>query len=101
MEDTYDCVILGTGLTECVLSGLLSVEGNKVLVLDRNDYQGEDCASLTLEALCKHMGEKENIDQAKFGRSRDYNIDLIPKFLMAKGKILFKQLIAFMFAYFI
>lgn len=28
-------IILGTGLTECVLSGLLSVEGKKVLHMDR------------------------------------------------------------------
>ena len=30
----------GTGLTECLLSGLLSVEGKKVLHLDRNQYYG-------------------------------------------------------------
>ncbi len=28
------------GLTECVLSGLLSVEGKKVLHIDRQDYYG-------------------------------------------------------------
>lgn len=28
-------IILGTGLTECVLSGLLSVDGAKVLHMDR------------------------------------------------------------------
>ena len=26
----YDVVVLGTGLTECVLSGVLSVKGKKV-----------------------------------------------------------------------
>lgn len=31
---------LGTGLTECLLSGLFSVEGKKVLHLDRNQYYG-------------------------------------------------------------
>jgi Rab GDP dissociation inhibitor len=39
---------LGTGLTECILSGLLSVEGKKVLHMDRNDYYGGDGASLNL-----------------------------------------------------
>ena len=39
---------MGTGLTECVLSGLLSVEGKKVLHMDRNDYYGGDSASLNL-----------------------------------------------------
>jgi RAB protein geranylgeranyltransferase component A len=44
----YQVVVLGTGLTECILSGLLSVEGKKVLHMDRNDYYGGDSASLTL-----------------------------------------------------
>jgi len=29
----YDVVVLGTGLTECVLSGVLSVKGKKVVSL--------------------------------------------------------------------
>lgn len=31
MEDTYDVIILGTGLTECILSGLLSGNLKKLL----------------------------------------------------------------------
>lgn len=38
----------GTGLTECILSGLLSVDGQKVLHMDRNDYYGGESASLNL-----------------------------------------------------
>jgi Rab GDP dissociation inhibitor len=55
MDEEYDIIVLGTtnhslgscniniagtGLTECLLSGLLSVEGKKVLHLDRNRYYG-------------------------------------------------------------
>lgn len=29
MEETYDAIVLGTGLKECIISGLLSVEGYK------------------------------------------------------------------------
>lgn len=53
----YDVVVLGTGrllyyvitdfgpdyaagLTECVLSGVMSVKGKKVLHIDRNDHYG-------------------------------------------------------------
>jgi Rab GDP dissociation inhibitor len=86
MDQEYDVCVLGTGLTECVLSGLLSVEGLKVLHMDRNDYYGGDCASLNLEQLYKFMKE-ETAPDAKLGRSRDYNVDLIPKFLMANGKL--------------
>ena len=30
----YDLIVIGTGVTESILSGLLSLEGNKVLNLD-------------------------------------------------------------------
>ena len=30
MEEEYDVIVLGTGLKECILSGLLSVDKKKV-----------------------------------------------------------------------
>ncbi len=30
MDEDYDAIVLGTGLKECILSGLLSVDGLKV-----------------------------------------------------------------------
>mmetsp|Transcript_6489 Transcript_6489/g.7047 ORF Transcript_6489/g.7047 Transcript_6489/m.7047 type:complete len:445 (-) Transcript_6489:64-1398(-) len=86
MEEEYDVIVLGTGLTECVLSGLLSVDGKKVLHMDRNDYYGAECASLNLEQLFEHFKE-EGKPPESFGRARDYNVDLIPKFLMANGTL--------------
>lgn len=50
-DEHYDVIVLGTGLTECVLSGLLSMEGKKVLHLDRNAYYGGECASLSLSKV--------------------------------------------------
>jgi RAB protein geranylgeranyltransferase component A len=47
-DDEYDVVVLGTGLVECIMSSLLSMEGKKVLHMDRNDYYGGECASLNL-----------------------------------------------------
>jgi len=44
-------IVLGTGLTECILSGVLSVEGKKVLHMDRNDYYGGESASLNLQQV--------------------------------------------------
>jgi Rab GDP dissociation inhibitor len=83
MDEEYDCIILGTGLKECILSGVLSVEGKKVLHMDRNDYYGGDSASLNLEQLYKKFGMGE--PPAALGSSRDYNVDLVPKFVMATG----------------
>lgn len=47
-NNTYDAIILGTGLKEGIISALLSVHGKKVLHIDRNDYYGAECASLNL-----------------------------------------------------
>ena len=35
MDQEYDAVILGTGLKDCLLAGLLSEDGMKVLHMDR------------------------------------------------------------------
>jgi len=86
MDEEYDAIICGTGLTECMVSGLLSVKGKKVLHVDRNDYYGAEAASLNLTNLFK----KFRGDQAPppaYGSNRDWNVDLIPKFIMADGKL--------------
>lgn len=79
MNEEYDVIVMGTGLKECILSGLLSVDGKKVLHLDRNNYYGADCASLNLEQLyTKLRGEGQKPNPA-LGASREYNVDLVPK----------------------
>lgn len=55
MDEEYDAIVLGTGLKvqadtewwmimsgiqECIISGMLSVSGKKVLHIDRNNYYG-------------------------------------------------------------
>jgi hypothetical protein len=32
MDEEYDVIVLGTGLKECIISGLLSVDGLKVCI---------------------------------------------------------------------
>lgn len=154
MDEEYDAIVLGTGLKECILSGMLSVSGKKVLHIDRNTYYGGDTgiifdfhgcfysiffvrrisitmkwvilrseslnlfkiaqirdwwwhnnkkffvqlffrlyfpASITpLEELFAKFKQENPGD--KYGRGRDWNVDLIPKFLMANG-LLVKLLI--------
>lgn len=87
MDEKYDVIVLGTGLKECILSGLLSVSGKKVLHMDRNKYYGGASASLSpLEELYKHFGRKDPPPES-MGRGRDWNVDLVPKFLMANGQL--------------
>jgi len=86
MDEEYDCIVLGTGLVECVISGMLSVSGKKVLHMDRNKYYGGESASITpLEDLFSKFGLPA--PDASYGRGRDWNVDLIPKFLMANGQL--------------
>lgn len=87
MDEEYDCIVLGTGLKECILSGMLSVSGKKVLHIDRNKYYGGESASITpLEDFFDKFNlPKESVPE--YGRSRDWNVDLIPKFLMANGEL--------------
>ncbi|PWZ18603.1 Guanosine nucleotide diphosphate dissociation inhibitor 1 [Zea mays] len=102
MDEEYDVIVLGTGLKECILSGLLSVDGLKVaacslqnggddrkvrvLHMDRNDYYGGDSTSLNLNQLWKRF-RGEDKPPAHLGASRDYNVDMVPKFMMANGTL--------------
>jgi GDP dissociation inhibitor len=84
-DGEYDAIVLGTGLKECVISGLLSVKGKRVLQLDRNSYYGGDGASLNLSNLFDKF--QAGTPPAGLGENRDYNVDLIPKFIMATGNL--------------
>jgi len=86
MDDEYDVIVLGTGLKECILSGLFSVSGKKVLHMDRNDYYGGASASLNLEQLFTQFKEGKKAPES-LGRARDYNVDIVPKFIMASGTL--------------
>lgn len=68
------------------MSGLLSVLGKKVLVIDRNNYYGGACASLNLTNLYAKFRPEEEPPKA-LGQNRDYNVDLVPKFIMACGNL--------------
>lgn len=86
MEEEYDIIICGTGLVECVLSGLLSVSGYKVLHVDRNPYYGGESASIDLNQLYEKFGRKDP-PPSSLGESRFYCVDLIPKVLMSAGEL--------------
>ncbi len=63
----------------------MSVSGKKVLHVDRNDYYGAESASISpLDKLYEKFGKKDKPPQS-FGRPRDWNVDLIPKFIMSDG----------------
>ncbi|KAL2511971.1 Guanosine nucleotide diphosphate dissociation inhibitor [Abeliophyllum distichum] len=108
MDEEYGGIVLGTGLkshSQC----LLSVDGLKVLHADKNDYYGGASCSLNLTQINTVIftfsvllvcvvtlsssysfgsisgGNDEPIE--KLGASREYNVDMIPKFMMANGTL--------------
>ncbi|PWA50436.1 GDP dissociation inhibitor [Artemisia annua] len=84
MDEEYDAIVLGTGLKECILSGLLSaVENYKVLHMDRNDYYGGESTSLLLAQLWKRFKGSDE-PPAELGPPREYNVDM---FMMANGAL--------------
>ena len=62
----------------------------KVLQIDRNGYYGGACASLNLKELYEKFGVTYAADstEQKFGSSRNFAVDLVPKFCMANGKLI-------------
>lgn len=85
MEGEYDVIVCGTGLVESVLSGLLSVNGYKVLHVDRNPYYGGESASLDLQQLYAKFGK--GTPPSNLGKPHQYCVDLIPKVLMCAGEL--------------
>ncbi|CAH9081934.1 unnamed protein product [Cuscuta europaea] len=86
MDEEYDVIVLGTGLKECIISGLLSVDGLKVLHMDKNDYYGGESTSLNLIQLWKRFRGNDQAPES-LGASKEYNVDMIPKFMMANGAL--------------
>ncbi|XP_029108379.1 rab GDP dissociation inhibitor alpha-like isoform X3 [Scleropages formosus] len=73
-------------LQECILSGILSANGKRVLHIDRNPYYGGESASISpLEELYK----KFNVPGPgkAMGQGRHWSVDLVPKFLLASGPL--------------
>jgi len=62
------------------------------LHMDRNNYYGGESASLNLDQVFEKFRPGSKNPPSTLGLSREYNVDLIPKFIMSSG-ILVKMLI--------
>ncbi|MEQ2239874.1 Rab GDP dissociation inhibitor beta [Ilyodon furcidens] len=82
----YDVIVLGTGIKECVLSGLMSLSGKKVLHIDKNSYHGGESTSVSpLEELYRRF--KVPGPPKSIRRGKEWNVDLVPKFFLATGQL--------------
>jgi Rab GDP dissociation inhibitor len=56
--------------------------------LETKSYYGSECASITpLPMLYRLFGKNKAPEEKDFGNFKDYNVDLIPKFLMGGGNL--------------
>ena len=53
--------------------------------MDRNTYYGGEAASLNLTQLWEKFRPGQKAPES-YGRWQDYNIDMVPKFMMANGE---------------
>ena len=90
-DDTYDVIILGTGITQSLLSAALSRVGKKILHLDENIFYGEKTSSFGLDGFMEWIeaGKETRKAVQKFDekpeQARFYSIDLFPKLYLAAG----------------
>eukprot|EP00656_Telonema_subtile_P008785 TRINITY_DN14107_c0_g1_i1.p1 TRINITY_DN14107_c0_g1~~TRINITY_DN14107_c0_g1_i1.p1 ORF type:complete len:481 (-),score=114.84 TRINITY_DN14107_c0_g1_i1:185-1627(-) len=100
LDDTdFDAIVVGTGLTECIVAGAISRAGHKVLHLDHRQYYGGSRATVALSELVQmaeegcggytdwrvvNNGDEPGIAEM-MTKSRQFQLDLAPAVLFSKG----------------
>ncbi|KAB1206672.1 hypothetical protein CJ030_MR7G013581 [Morella rubra] len=76
MDEKYDVIVIGTGLKECILSGLLSVDGLKSTA----SFPTSLPILFSNKSKNRSSGSVSGNDQPpeKLGSSKEYNVDMIP-----------------------
>lgn len=87
-----DTIIIGTGLTNSIISAACSRIGKPILHLDENCYYGDQEASFTFQQLTEWITQRDpdnaclkDIPEDISSKSRMFCIDLTPKFLFSTG----------------
>ena len=81
----YDAIVLGTGLQESLLSGVLASQGKRVLCLERRAQLGGETPCLDLkELLTRALGDGSPLPKG-VGDAADYAIDVAPKAALASS----------------
>ncbi|KAL0230131.1 hypothetical protein PCE1_003693 [Barthelona sp. PCE] len=88
LEPSYNTLILGTGLKECIISGMFSVSRESVLQMEKNSYYGGSTASLNADQLYEHFEGQNEGRREELGHNRDYSVDLCPKLILSRGKLI-------------
>ena len=109
MEKHYNIIILGTGIKEYIILGLLlkypkiekimlKQEDLKICQINKTNIIGEDSPSLNLSQLWSNFN-KNQIPPEQYGEDKDWNIDLIPKIVMTNSPLVKLLLITEVYQY--
>ncbi|KAG2130464.1 FAD/NAD-P-binding domain-containing protein [Suillus bovinus] len=91
MDNSFDVIVLGTGLTESITAAALSKAGFKVAHIDPNSYYGADEASLSLDELVRWIDHRkeDNHSVSHYGEvpphARQYSVSLAPSVIPSIG----------------
>uniref|UniRef100_H3B0F5 Rab GDP dissociation inhibitor n=1 Tax=Latimeria chalumnae TaxID=7897 RepID=H3B0F5_LATCH len=89
MDEEYDVIVLGTGLTiSCIITNSSLIGSCKIIIhFGINPaLKGGGSTKKKKKELYKRFGILDGPPDS-MGRGRDWNVDLIPKFLMANGQL--------------
>ncbi|KRH93334.1 RAB proteins geranylgeranyltransferase component A (RAB escort protein) [Pseudoloma neurophilia] len=81
--ESFDFVVLGTGLSESILAAVLAQSKYEVLQLESSDKYGSSLKTLNYVDFCAEYNQKPN--DKLIGLSKEFNIDYTPKILLAGG----------------
>jgi Rab GDP dissociation inhibitor len=86
LQPKYDVIIVGTGIKESLLAGLLSQHGKLVLQIEPSEALGGASRSIDLQKLANELdGPGAALSEQKLGKPSEYLIEREPKMFMAAG----------------
>jgi len=88
IKDEYDVMIFGTGLTECILAGLLAMDNKKILLVDDKMHYGGEFTSYKLDVFFDLFNQNKTDMEKIYGLSKWYNIDMTPKFVLSQARFI-------------
>jgi Rab GDP dissociation inhibitor len=79
-QTRYDVVVVGSGLKESLLAGILSKQGRKVLLMEPKPTLGGDSKSMDLQQLAECLeGPETKLSEQRVGDPAEYLIERAPK----------------------
>lgn len=86
--EEFDFMIVGSSLSNALLSNILSWKGFRVLSVDENDYYGDYTAALNLNQVCDKYTDTIIKDDYIEQNKKNFGLDLIPSYMLCNSKMI-------------